>query len=634
MDVDLSDIGFLSIRPYDLIAQGAPEGFFESKTQFKSSTNLDILPQIKTSNQSVDVTPFWGDPESCQIGITRLDFDIEGDITPNCVFMGSIFTDSDDNALKRSCRIKNDIGDISQLETSSGTIDILKLLLNNTTTIGTDIEIVESKSIDDDGTFLFTLPMYYDRVVTNEFGEIVRSIDQTKGVPTKGKYRFKIKFDNEPTITNSSGTKSVATASLIIPSVDDYVRFSTDIDDYTQQPSETTVPGAIKETDVLKHFHTFEWKQVYTTSQYIRKLKREQIKRWGYIGLKDRKFIMTNPLDGNDGDENDDDDVLETNTRLKIPYTTIIRRSGASFTKTKKIGLSFHDSWLNGGLYFFKFKLKKTSNNVITCCGKNNNSDGFLNGTSASYTLNSPTDSRCTFLTPVYTFAGGGDPNLTSNKYNRTGANDTDEFVYCKWSLDAKIINISSMLMCDETLETIENSISNNPQDPVFKFTKGGNGINQPCLGTNLERGVRTEVLIDSLKPTTYLDLNEYFPFHVNKESDWGNTLALNISSWFYSNNNDDYYAREIKLGDGGHYIKYYCRLDYNGIDNNGDVISFVPNPFNTNVLDSNLTSNFGCVANNQPNILPPLYDKVYYYFGLIPGKTAIEKLKKDFFTF
>ena len=49
--------------------------------------------------------------------------------------------------------------------------------------------------IDENGTWLVDLPMNLDYLVTNEFGETVISNDPSLGVPTKGKYRFKIKWD-------------------------------------------------------------------------------------------------------------------------------------------------------------------------------------------------------------------------------------------------------------------------------------------------------------------------------------------------------------------------------------------------------------------------------------------------------
>ncbi len=111
MDVDLSDAGLLSVRPYDLIAQGAPLGFFDSSAAFKASSNIDTLPQIKTTNQGVDVIPFWGDPENCQIGITRVDLDTNTDLVPTALFMGSIFSDSEKNSISKRCNPKNDMGE-------------------------------------------------------------------------------------------------------------------------------------------------------------------------------------------------------------------------------------------------------------------------------------------------------------------------------------------------------------------------------------------------------------------------------------------------------------------------------------------------------------------------------------------
>ena len=43
IDLDVSDIGKASIRPYDLIAEGSPEKLFDSSAQFKKSINLFVL---------------------------------------------------------------------------------------------------------------------------------------------------------------------------------------------------------------------------------------------------------------------------------------------------------------------------------------------------------------------------------------------------------------------------------------------------------------------------------------------------------------------------------------------------------------------------------------------------------------
>ena len=77
--MDLSDIGFLSARPYELIAAGYKKEDFESKYKFKSSSDLDDLPQILSGNISVIVDPFWCDDLSTGrvMGINRQDISIE-----------------------------------------------------------------------------------------------------------------------------------------------------------------------------------------------------------------------------------------------------------------------------------------------------------------------------------------------------------------------------------------------------------------------------------------------------------------------------------------------------------------------------------------------------------------------------
>jgi hypothetical protein len=58
------------------------------------------------------------------------------------------------------------------------------------------------------GTWLTELPMNLDYYITNEFGERVISYDPTIGIPTKSKYRFKIKW-TQPTDINRTNKKTV-----------------------------------------------------------------------------------------------------------------------------------------------------------------------------------------------------------------------------------------------------------------------------------------------------------------------------------------------------------------------------------------------------------------------------------------
>lgn len=307
IDVDLSDIGSISLRPYDLIEQGLPKELFDGFTRFRSSENLDELPQLKTQSKSANIVPFWGDTDKCEFGITRTDFDTGVEIVPSSIFMGSIFTDTKKNSLNKRCNPKNDAGEQCELTTRAGSIDILRVVYddferptgieNFTTRAGKDV-------IDDDGTYTFNLPMYYDRVITDEFGNLIPSSEPGVGIATKGKYRFKIKF-NEPSLR-----RKFTTASLIVPSLHKFhggtegteqQRWTTNIDEYDDnnsgnigfeaggdsldpQDPEEPKPKTL-ESDLDLDFHTFEWKQVYTLSQFIKKYKRGS-NRFSFIGLK------------------------------------------------------------------------------------------------------------------------------------------------------------------------------------------------------------------------------------------------------------------------------------------------------------------------------------------------------------
>lgn len=204
MDLDLSDMGCFSLRPQDLIRMnmGAPEQF--DGTNFKASENLDSLPQIINSVKDIDVTPFWGQEDLCNIGITRTDFDLRDlgiEIEPTSVFMGSIFSDNDNRPIKKNCKPRTEQGDLCNLSTGPGEIIALRQTIDfddNGDPILEQYKLLNGgKVIDENGSFVVDIPMNLDYVVTNEYGETILSNDPSIGVPTKGKYRFKVKYQSE-----------------------------------------------------------------------------------------------------------------------------------------------------------------------------------------------------------------------------------------------------------------------------------------------------------------------------------------------------------------------------------------------------------------------------------------------------
>ena len=302
MDLDLSDVGAVSVRPYDLIADGAPEKLFESFSEFKTSTNLDSLPQIKSGNKSVDVIPLWGDTETCEIGITRCDFDTNFEIKPTSLFFGSIFTDSGKMNLNKGCNPRNDMGEEDNLRTGEGRIDMIRVKdyditdwVNTNTIKPTDLEkftVDGGELIDNDGTFAFPVPMNIGHVITDEFGVLVPSNDPSVGIATKGMYRFAMKFtqpNDNPKFRTATiffpslgkdfgGTEGVVdTGSLAQANGTQDQRFTDDISQYNK----TVYNNSRIELD----FHLFEMKQLYTISHFIKKYKKGA-NRFSYLGIK------------------------------------------------------------------------------------------------------------------------------------------------------------------------------------------------------------------------------------------------------------------------------------------------------------------------------------------------------------
>jgi hypothetical protein len=225
MDVDLSDIGCFSLSPQDLIQSGLATESQVNGSTFKSSTNLRELPQIKNLVFDVNVSPFWGDDDLCQVGITRVDFDLTKqaniNIEPTAIFMGSIISTTDDDALKVKCKPKNDTGNLCELISGPGEIQAIRQTINTDDKgypVLEQYQIEEGgKVIDGDGTYLINVPMNLDYVFTNEFGEQVLSDDPSKGIPTKGKYRFKFKWRNDEGLQNS-----FQRANFLVPNVKEY----------------------------------------------------------------------------------------------------------------------------------------------------------------------------------------------------------------------------------------------------------------------------------------------------------------------------------------------------------------------------------------------------------------------------
>ena len=305
VDIDLSDIGEFSLSPQDLVRLGVATESQVAGTEFRTSTDLNTLPQIVTLNRTINVEPLWGQPEVCTIGITRTDFDITQEsgieITPIGIFMGSIFSNGNNQFQTRRCRPKLRSGELCNLVAGPGEILAIRQTIFNDDTGRPVLETFPLESggqvIDDNGAWLVDVPMNLDYVTTNEFGERVISNDPKVGIPTRGKYRFKIKWNQSPTLS-----EDIKRGYFLVPNVREYgwevgvdndplvnplttqafedakksYSFSLDWNDYVD-------PQAAINCDDT--FYLMSFNKVYTVSQLIDQYRRGFLPN-EFIGIK------------------------------------------------------------------------------------------------------------------------------------------------------------------------------------------------------------------------------------------------------------------------------------------------------------------------------------------------------------
>jgi hypothetical protein len=100
------------------------------------------------------------------------------------------------------------MGNLCSLQSGPGQILAIRQTIEQDTTGNPILEQYQLEQagniIDGDGVWLTELPMNLDYYITNEFGEKVISNDPTIGIPTKSKYRFKIKWTQPTALTEQT----------------------------------------------------------------------------------------------------------------------------------------------------------------------------------------------------------------------------------------------------------------------------------------------------------------------------------------------------------------------------------------------------------------------------------------------
>ena len=273
VDADLSNIGLISQYPYDLIREGYNEKLFDSTSKFKDGKNLNNLAQIKNITTSVNVTPFWGDLDQCQVGITRTDLDLNVNIVPTAIFIGSLFGDDEKNSINKNCSPRENMGKMVDMTTTSGAIEMIRKRPDGSIE---RYDVDGGRVIDDNGTWAYQVPMNLDYYTTDEFGDLVPTDDPNTGLPTRARVRFRISMDS-----NGGEGRLRERAKYLVPNNPT----SHFYDDYT-----------FDETTKDYSFTDLYWNKIYTVANHIRRVQKAPLGTKKYIGIKDVDKSQYNPF--------------------------------------------------------------------------------------------------------------------------------------------------------------------------------------------------------------------------------------------------------------------------------------------------------------------------------------------------
>ena len=287
IDVDLSDIGCFSLRPADLKRLGIGVDNFKNNYTFKSSEDLNSLPQIISFDRSVEVYPFWGNEELCEIGITRTDFDLSErgvNIQPKAYLIGGVFTDSSKNSVNKNCIPRRKMGRKCDLVTKSANIEAIRFMPIKDEFNRPYLEFLPiDEDIPDDGGFVLPVEMNMDYVITNEFGENEITNDPNKGIPTSACYRFRFNLNDK------SLERTRANADFLVPNIREFQKviqtgatpsqtgytiddssyyFGTQYSGYPSDALSLILNNQNGEYYPQDYFYRFTYNKVYTVSSF------------------------------------------------------------------------------------------------------------------------------------------------------------------------------------------------------------------------------------------------------------------------------------------------------------------------------------------------------------------------------
>lgn len=189
----------------DIINPNKVPGFIyygNNNYQVEPKLNISAMPNIFNGIKYINVAPFWGDNEQCDVGITRCDFKIDYNYQPTAVFFGYLDSVSHGYAINKDYKYTK-IGDQDE-HPEIRAVDIQGNFSGDLVPYQQPVVVVYKRATDNKsrervgvykctegtGIFKIALPMYDDYYTTNEFGDLIPTKDKNIGIATKGYYTF------------------------------------------------------------------------------------------------------------------------------------------------------------------------------------------------------------------------------------------------------------------------------------------------------------------------------------------------------------------------------------------------------------------------------------------------------------
>lgn len=371
MSCDITDIGKFSTTPELLKSENnLPDIYFTNDgLNINPEIPLERLPNIDIQNQTIYVKPLWSqNTDNTNVGINRLDFRILKKISPYVTVFGNFFTQNQDAWWNRNSGSFGDTNENDVVITThkKGSLELSIYTLKNTISeydasngfydaydFNKDIELLPEfkyKFYQNNGNALITIPCNRNKVITNEFGELISVADDNEaGAFTSFRGYFWLR--NTETVSNPDGSDQANKIRLRVPLLDNYV--------ITNDPSDRR--------KIFDHYK-FDYGEIYSWSQinYVRSKfltpndetpeNQTNILYFGKIfQLENTDPTIKAPnanggdFPGNSGDNGDK--YKNFYNHIKCPYgTDDITRYAA-----------LKDQWMNFSLYFINFSYRQNT---------------------------------------------------------------------------------------------------------------------------------------------------------------------------------------------------------------------------------------------------------------------------------